>query len=182
MSKLHTVSLAPTVTKYKKNTVADEFVWGDVERRCTKKDSNGRIREGAFGACFSAKLDLASLDPSDSLNDVAQAILERAASLGVPYTKEKAIRDAKHLLSMKANLKKGSLVALKRGTAVFAIAVLTSDYYFAKDEACGWHSWTYRVIEHIAEADQVKVPAFRKTFVPKSFALPEGFLNRLTVE
>jgi len=182
MSKLHTVSLAPTVTKYKPGTVADEFVWNEAERRCTKRDSKGRILEGALGGCFSAKLDLDRLEPSDSLNKVAPAIFERTASLGVPCTKEKATRDAKHLLSMKANLKKGSLVALKRGTAVFAIAILTSDYYFAEAAACGWHSWNYRVIEHIAPRDQVMNPALRKTFVPKSFALPEGFLNRLTVE
>jgi hypothetical protein len=141
--------------------------WYDFVKRATKLDKTSFPVEGSFGLCFSAHIDLSSLTDASMKAAVLKNIDERHVAKG--RSKSKASREsaARQLITAYKNIKKGGMVALKKGKMIIAIAEITSDYSFRPEQAWGWHSWSYRIIE------KLKTPVFddglMQTVYPERF-------------
>lgn len=145
---MHVISAAPS-RPYRPDAI-QQASWGEVDRRATRTDAEGFPVEGFFGLSGAAKIPLI---PGVTTEDMVKAaIRQTAADEGKQVSEAKVKRDARALLQARQMLKKGDRVALKQGTKIRAIVELTSDYQFCPEEPWGWHTWTYKRLEVVTEA------------------------------
>jgi hypothetical protein len=123
---------------------------GEVARRAIVRDGNNFPLVGALGLSGAAKIPLI---PGVTTEDMVKAaIRQTAADEGKQVSEAKVKRDARALLQARQMLKKGDRVAVKEGIRIQAIVELTSDYQFCPEEPWGWHTWTYKRLEVVTEA------------------------------
>jgi hypothetical protein len=167
MSKMHVISPAPSAS-YRPGAL-QQIPWSEFARRATRTDAEGFPVEGFFGVSWAADIDLRTATE----DEIKAAMLRRATAWGEQRMAATLHRDTQMLLQVYNTLKKGEIIAFKKGTTIIAFVELTSDYQFCPDERWGWHSWSYRLVRKATAADQ---PANRgalvKTFFPHFLTRP----------
>jgi len=166
-TKMHVISPAPSCS-YRPGAL-QQISWAEFARRETRIDAEGFPVEGFFGVSWAAHIDLRGATEAE----IKEAMRQRAAALGEQRTAATLHRDMRMLLQVFHTLKKGDIIALKKGTTIVGFVELTSDYQFCPEERWGWHSWSYRLVRKATAADQ---PANRralvKTFFPNFLTQP----------
>jgi len=166
-TKMHVISPAPSAA-YRPGAI-QQISWAEFGRRATRMGADGIPEAGAFGVSWAADVDLRVSTEAE----IKAAMRRRAAAAGEERTAASFHRDTQMLLQVFHTLKKGDIIALKKGTTIVAFVELTSDYQFCPEERWGWHTWTYRLVRRATEAEQ---PANRralvKTFFPNFLARP----------
>ena len=150
MPKLLAISPAPV--RHDPLALYPSNGWSDFLESATKLDKAGFPVEGSFGLCFSAHIDLSSLAEASMKRSVLNAIIQAHRVKGRSKKKRSANNDVRQLVSAYQGIKKGTMVALKKGKTVVAIAEITSDYSFCAEKAWAWHSWSYRIVEKLETA------------------------------
>jgi len=176
MSKMiHVIAPAPKHAD-RVGAVIDQGSWeSEFLGRATKRDETGFPTEGSFGLSFAVTYDLSKAPKSTLKKDAVSAIQIRARTKGIVKTEKQATADARQLISAFESLKKGDLIAFKKGTLVIAIVELTSDYHFCEEQPWGWHSWDYRLLKKVSLAEQPKNRGgLLKTFHPNYLPLPSN--------
>ena len=166
-SKIHVLSAAP-VTPNRPGAIV-QGSWAEVDRRATVRDGEIIPLEGAVGVCWSTRLHgITSTD-----EEIKAAIRQKAVENNVPRTEKQITRETKELRLVCATLKKGDKIALKQGTKIRAIVELTSDYQFCPEENWGWHTWTYKRVQVVTEAQwPTNYRGLLKTFHPNFLSWP----------
>ena len=149
MSKLSVISPAPTRNIRVNGTIRQGAWETDFIRRATRLDTEGFPIEGTFGTSFGLKKDV---------NTLTRA--------------ERAEADPQ-LLKIHGHIKKGDIMAFKRGKTIIAFVEITSDYRFCPEEYWGWHTWSYRLVRKARPSDQpANKGALIRTFMPNFLARP----------
>jgi len=170
MNKIHVISPAPN--RASQPYVVDRGAWDkDFLERATKKDESGFPIEGKFGISFGLPFDIMSFSEITREEDMILLIKSRADSKGVLRSRKSIQGDVKQLLSAYNSLKKGLIIALKKGIKVIAYIQLMSDYQFCPHENWGWHSWSYRVLKKVTQ-QPANGGDLLKTFIPNCLPLP----------
>jgi len=180
MNKISVISAASLDSGNRK--FIDQSCWNDeFLGRAEEKDDTGFPMKGSFGLSFAVTFDLSKVPASALERQAVSAIKARAASRGILKTNEQATGDAKQLIAAFKSLKKGDVIALKKGTKVIAIVELTSDYTFRAEQKWGWHSWSYRTLKKVSDAEQPSnYRGLLKTFMPNYMEMPEGLFTSKT--
>jgi len=167
MSKMHVISPAPSCS-YRPGAI-QQIPWGEFARRATRLDAEGFPVEGFFGVSWAAHIDLRGATEAE----IKAAMRQRAAAWGEQRSAATLHRDTQMLLQVFKTLKKGDIIALKKGITIVAFVELTSDYQFCSEERWGWHSWSYRLVRKATAADQpANKGALVKTFFPNFLTHP----------
>ena len=166
-SKMHVMSPAPSKS-YRPGAI-QQITWAEFSRRATRFDAEGSPIEGVFGCSWAAKTDLRS----STEEQIKASIREACRAVGEEPSAARIKRDTKMLLTVYNTLKKGDVIALKKGINIIAFAEITSDYCYCPEERWGWHSWSYRVVRKATAADQpANKGALVKTFFPHFLTRP----------
>ena len=161
--KLHVISPAPA------SEHGDGWTWHDLSRRATWADEDGFPVEGSFGASYHVQMDLRGATEAQ----IKESMAQRYTAQGNPKPASYIKRHTGMLLEIYQHLKKGDIIAFKKGTTIVAFVQLTSDYYFNADEPWGWHSWNYRLVRKARAADQpLNKGALIQTFKPHFLQRP----------
>jgi hypothetical protein len=165
-NKLSVISPAPS--DYRPGAV-EQMTWEEHRRRATRLDEEGFPLEGSFGVCFDAKIDLREA----TKEQIAEAMRRRHVAAGAERTAAQIQGKVRDLMQIYNHLKKGDIIAFKKGTTIVAFVQLTSDYRFCPEERWGWHTWNYRLVRKATAADQpANKGALVKTFFPNFLARP----------
>lgn len=175
MSKTHVIAPAPKHSN-RAGSVIDQGSWeSEFLGRATRKDEAGFPTEGSFGISFAVRYDLSKAPQDTLVRDAVSAIQARGRLKGITKTEKQATGDARQLIAAFKSLKKGDIIAFKKGVKVIAYVELTSDYQFCGEQTWGWHSWNYRVLKKVTAAEQPKNGGgLLKTFHANYLALPAG--------
>jgi hypothetical protein len=181
MNKISVISPA-SASRKRKGAVIDQGCWDDeFLGRAEEKDETGFPMKGSFGLSFAVTFDLSKVPTSALEGQAVSAIKTRGASRGIFKTNKEATANAKQLISAFKSLKKGDIVAFKKGTKVIAIVELTSEYTFRGEQKWGWHSWSYRTLKKVSDSEQPSnYKGLLKTFMPNYMAMPEGIFTSKT--
>jgi hypothetical protein len=169
MPKIHVISAAPS-RSYRPDAI-QQASWEEVDRRAIVRDGHIIPLVAALGLSGAAKIPLI---PGVTTEDMVKAsIRQTAADEGKQVSEAKVKRDARALLQARQMLKKGDIVGLKQGTKIRAIVEITSDYQFCPEEPWGWHTWIYKRLHVVTEAEwPANYRGLLKTFHPNFLSWP----------
>jgi len=181
MNKIHVISPASKGSR-RPGRVIDQAIWDDeFLGRAEEKDATGFPTKGSFGISFAVTEDLSKFPKETRMQQVISSIQSRGRQRGIIKTLKQVTADAKQLISAYEGIKKGDRVAFKKGTKVIAIVEITSDYTFCGEQAWGWHSWSYRTLKKVTDAEQPSnYKGLLKTFMPNYLTVPDDLFSKTT--